>query len=126
MTETETDLIEGLRKQNPHAQQQMLDQYGRDVYAQVVRLVPIQENAEEVYQDVFIKVFTQIGKYDAEKSSLRTWISRIAYNESISFLRRKAMPVIYASCTFYAILSVWTRSSCSTMPNKALSGMPIG
>ena len=95
MTETETHLIEGLRKQNPHAQQQMLDQYGRDVFAQVVRLIPVQENAEEVYQDVFVKVFAHIGKYDAEKSSLRTWISRIAYNESVSFLRRKAMPVIY-------------------------------
>ena len=73
----------------------MLDQYGRDVYAQVMRLIPVQENAEEVYQDVFIKVFQNIGKYDAERSSLRTWISRIAYNESISFLRHKALPVIY-------------------------------
>ena len=95
MTETETHLIEGLHKQDPHAQQQMLDQYGRDVYAQVVRLVTVQENAEEVYQDVFVKVFTHIGKYDAEKSSLRTWISRIAYNEAVSFLRHKAVPVIY-------------------------------
>ena len=39
--------------------------------------------------------FQNIGKYDAERSSLRTWISRIAYNESISFLRHKALPVIY-------------------------------
>ena len=95
MTDTETHLIEGLCKQDPKAQQQMLDQYGRDVYAQVMRLIPVQENAEEVYQDVFIKVFQNIGKYDAEWSSLRTWISRIAYNESISFLRHKALPVIY-------------------------------
>lgn len=57
MTETETNLIAGLRQQNPKAQQQMLDHYGRDVFAQVARLIPILENAEEVYQDVFIKVF---------------------------------------------------------------------
>jgi RNA polymerase sigma-70 factor (ECF subfamily) len=50
MTDTETHLIEGLCKQDPKAQQQMLDQYGRDVYAQVMRLIPVQENAEEVYQ----------------------------------------------------------------------------
>jgi RNA polymerase sigma-70 factor (ECF subfamily) len=33
--------------------------------------------------------------YDETKSSLKTWISRIAYNESISFLRHKSLPVIY-------------------------------
>ena len=94
-TETEINLIQGLRKQNPKAQQLLLKRYGNDVFAQVVRLVPGLENAEEVYQDVFVKVFRNINMYDAEKSSLRTWISRIAYNESISFLRHKSMPVIY-------------------------------
>lgn len=94
-TITDIDLLQGLRKQSPKAQQQMLERYGNDVFAQVARLVPGVENAEEVYQDVFIKVFRNIMMYDAEKSSLRTWIARIAYNESISFLRHKTMPVIY-------------------------------
>ena len=95
MTEAEQELIEGLRRQDPKAQWLTLQRYGKGIFAQVARLVPGKEDAEEVYQDVFVKVFAHIGKYDAEKSSLRTWISRIAYNESISFLRRKAMPVIY-------------------------------
>ena len=94
-TETDIHILQGLREQSPKAQQQTLERYGRDVFAQVVRLVPVVENAEEVYQDVFIKVFRNIGQYDAEKSSLRTWISRIAYNESITFLRHKRLPMIY-------------------------------
>ena len=77
-TENDIDLIRGLRQQSPKAQQQMLDRYGNDVFAQVVRLVPGLENAEEVYQDTFVKVFKNINMYDAEKSSLRTWLSRIA------------------------------------------------
>ena len=92
---TETDLIEGLRKQSPKAQQETIDRYGREVFALVVRLVAVTENAEEVYQDVFMKVFSNIGQHDAGRASLRTWISRIAYNEAISFLRRKRMPVVY-------------------------------
>ena len=92
---TETDLIEGLRRQSPKAQQETIDRYGREVFAQVVRLVTVTENAEEVYQDVFMKVFSNIGQHDAERASLRTWISRIAYNEAVSFLRRKRMPVVY-------------------------------
>ena len=91
----ETDLIAGLRRQSPKAQQETIDRYGREVFAQVVRLVAVTENAEEVYQDVFMKVFTNIGQHDARRASLRTWILRIAYNEAISFLRRKRMPVVY-------------------------------
>ena len=67
-TITDIDLLQGLRKQSPKAQQQMLERYGNDVFAQVARLVPGVENAEEVYQDVFIKVFRNIMMYDAEKS----------------------------------------------------------
>ena len=92
---TETDLIEGLRKQSPKAQQETIDRYGREVFALVVRLVAVTENAEEIYQDVFMKVFGNIGQHDAGRASLRTWISRIAYNEAVSFLRRKRMPVVY-------------------------------
>ena len=92
---TETELIKGLSRQETKAQQQTIDQYGREVFALVVRLVAVAENAEEVYQDVFVKVFRNIGQYDAGRSSLRTWILRIAYNEAISFLRRKRLPVVY-------------------------------
>ena len=96
MTETDKiNLIQGLRKQSPKAQQQALDRYGRDVFALVARLITGTENVEEVYQDVFIKVFHYIDRYNEEKSSLRTWISRIAYNESITYLRHKSEPVVY-------------------------------
>ena len=92
---TETELIEGLSRQDSKAQQQTIDRYGGEVFALVVRLVTVAENAEEVYQDVFVKVFRNIGQYDAGRSSLHTWILRIAYNEAISFLRRKRLPVVY-------------------------------
>ena len=73
-TETDINLLQGLRQQSPKAQQQLLERYGNDVYAQVARLVPGSENAEEVYQDVFIKVFNNIN---------------------ISYLRHKKLPTIY-------------------------------
>lgn len=92
---TETELIEGLSRQDSKAQQQTIDRYGGEVFTLVVRVVAVAENAEEVYQDVFVKVFRNIGQYDADRSSLRTWILRIAYNEAISFLRRKRLPVVY-------------------------------
>ena len=93
--EIDIHLIQELRKQSSKAQQMTLERFGNAVFAQVTRLIPGLENAEEVYQDVFMKVFKNIKMYDEMKSSLKTWISRIAYNESISFLRHKSLPVIY-------------------------------
>lgn len=95
MEDIEIHIIEGLRQRSPKVQQQALELYGNYVWTQVVRLVSRVEDAEEVYQDVFIKVFKHIDRYDAGKASLKTWISRIAYNESISFLRRKPQTMIY-------------------------------
>ena len=95
MTETEIHIIEGLRQRSPKVQQEALERYGNYVWAQVVRLVTSVEDAEEVYQDVFVKVFSNIKMYDEERSSFRTWLSRIAYNESITFLRRKRQALIY-------------------------------
>ena len=95
MTETDIDLIKGLVEQSPKAQKLTLQRYGNEVFAQVARLLPSTEDAEEVYQDVFVKVFRNIGMYDAEKSSLKTWISRIAYNEAVTWLRHKRQAVIY-------------------------------
>jgi len=92
---TESKIVSQLKRQNPKAQQQVLEQYGSYVWAQVVRLIPTQEDAEEIYQDVFIKVFKNIRMYDEEKATLKTWIARIAYNESITFLRRKRQQMIY-------------------------------
>ena len=91
----ETQLIQGLRKQQPKAQQEALKRYGQMVFAQVARLVGCQEDAEEVYQDVFLKVFRHMDQYEESRSTLRTWLMRIAYNESVSFLRRKRQRMIY-------------------------------
>ena len=95
MAEIDIDLIKGLREQSPKAQRKALERYGNEVFAQVARMLPATEDAEEVYQDVFVKVFRNIKMYDAEKSALRTWISRIAYNEAITWLRHKRHAVIY-------------------------------
>lgn len=57
MTETDINLIQGLREQSPKAQRLALERYGNEVFAMVARMLPATEDAEEVYQDVFVKVF---------------------------------------------------------------------
>ena len=53
----------------------------------VGRIVQQQEDVEDVCQEVFIKVFRKI-KYFRGDSRLSTWIAKVAYNTSISHLRK--------------------------------------
>lgn len=87
----EKDILKGLRNQREDAQRLLLQRYGGMVFSQIVRIVPSQEDAEEVYQDVFVKAFRHLDSYDEQKASLSTWLMRIAYHEALNFMRGKSV-----------------------------------
>lgn len=62
--------------------------YGRVVYTLVSRVVGCPEDAEELAQDVFLKAFRNLHRFDG-RSSFPTWLFRIAYNAAISETRRR-------------------------------------
>lgn len=88
------EFIKDLRERKPAAQERLLNEYGPFVFRMVVRMVGQREDAEEVYQDVFVKAMTKISTYDPRKAKLSTWLSRIAYNESLNHIRRSKMELI--------------------------------
>lgn len=65
------------------------------VYTIVHRIVPSAEEAEEVAQDVFIKVYRKLDGFKG-KSSFSTWLYRIAYNAAISHSRKKKVEFLPA------------------------------
>jgi RNA polymerase sigma-70 factor (ECF subfamily) len=48
------------------------------------------EHAEDVFQEVWIKVMRAIDTYDPERSSFRSWLYRIAHNAAVDLLRRES------------------------------------
>ena len=88
-------LIPDLVRQKRTAQERLLTLYGQMVFRLVTRIVERREDAEEVYQDVFVKAFCNIGTYDENQATLATWLGRIAYNESLNFVRRKTPMFVY-------------------------------
>ena len=92
--ETNT-LIQDLQQQKSAACKKLLTDYGPAVFRMVQRIVTQREDAEEVYQDVFVKALRGIGSYNSKQASLSTWLSRIAYNESLNFLRSRKPNIIY-------------------------------
>ncbi len=65
-----------------------MNAYQERLYWHVRRLVLTHEDADDVVQNVWIKVFRGINKFEG-KSKLYTWMYRIATNESLTFLRNK-------------------------------------
>ena len=66
----------------------ILKRYGEQVFNLIAHIVPCKEDAEELTQDVFIKVFRQLSSFK-EESSFSTWIYRIATNTALSAARKK-------------------------------------
>jgi RNA polymerase sigma-70 factor (ECF subfamily) len=74
-------LLRGLRAGIEAAYEELIDRYQQPVYGMVYRLLGSQPDSCDVVQEVFVKVFRGVGSF-REKSSLRTWIYRIAVNEA--------------------------------------------
>ena len=94
MEHESTILIRDLREHRPAACQRLFTEYGPMVFRMVQRIVTRREDAEEVYQDVFIKALRGIDGYDSRQATLATWLGRIAYHESLNFVRGKRPGII--------------------------------
>ncbi|MEK6476493.1 sigma-70 family RNA polymerase sigma factor [Catalinimonas sp. 4WD22] len=74
--------------QREQAFNQVVKKYQQRVYFLVRKMVIDHEDADDVVQEVFIKVWKNLGGF-AGSSQLFTWIYRIATNESLRFLEKK-------------------------------------
>ena len=95
MEHESTILIRDLREHKPAACERLFTEYGPMVFRMVQRIVTRREDAEEVYQDVFFKALRGIKGYDSRQSTLSTWLGRIAYHESLNFVRGKKPTLLY-------------------------------
>jgi len=71
----------------------LVDKYKDMVFTLAFRILKNRENAEEVAQDSFVKVYQNIKKFKS-KSKFSTWLYRIVYNTAISRVRVKQKPTM--------------------------------
>lgn len=81
------ELIRQILKGNMNAFTFLVTRYQKLVVHITGRLIQRQDELEDVCQDVFMKVYQNLGKYRNE-CKLSTWIATIAYNTSINYLRK--------------------------------------
>ncbi|MEQ8809909.1 MAG: RNA polymerase sigma factor [Imperialibacter sp.] len=85
---TDEELIEGCAKEDRHMQYQLYQKYSGQMYAICLRYCKMQQEAEDVLQEGFVKVFNHIKTFRKE-SSLFYWIKRIVINTALNHQRNK-------------------------------------
>lgn len=88
---TDEELVRGCVSKNPAAQKLLFERFSRKMMGVCIRYADRREEAEDLLQNGFIRVFEKIKTFRGT-GSLEGWIRRIMINESLTHLRKnKAM-----------------------------------
>src|SRR3954467_7404407 len=86
---TEEELVALLKSRNANSYSLLSDNYSAALFGVISKVVSAEEIAEDILQDVFVKIWKNIEHYDASKGRLFTWMLNIARNASIDYSRSK-------------------------------------
>lgn len=82
-------LIEKLKKQDRLAQKELFDKYKSLFYAIALRYASSKDEAKDILQETFMKIFANIKKYSGT-GSFEGWMKKILVNHSINYFRRNS------------------------------------
>lgn len=83
------EIVSLLQANDTHAMSLVLDKFGDALFGVIIRMVGVRETAEDLLQDVMVKVWHKRRQYDQTKGRLFTWLINITRNTTIDFLRLK-------------------------------------
>jgi RNA polymerase sigma-70 factor (ECF subfamily) len=88
----DTDLIQGYLKGDEKSLEILIAKYVKPIYSFIYKNVGSQADAEDITQEVFVKIWKNLKKFD-QKKNFKPWLFQIAKNASIDYLRkRKTIP----------------------------------
>jgi RNA polymerase sigma-70 factor (ECF subfamily) len=114
---TDHEVVVRAQKGSEKAYRELLDRYQRPVFSLIYRMVRDREQAEDLAQETFVRVFNHIDRYDpAYKFS--SWIFKIATNLTIDWMRKKEVPTVSIDGSRYATTSDEIEASTITVESK--------
>jgi len=85
---TDAQLLNRFRNGDNSAFDHIVDRYQKPLFTYLIRLVGDHQVAEDIFQDIFLKVLRVLNDYQ-EKSKFGNWLFGIAHHLAIDFLRRE-------------------------------------
>ena len=83
-------LVERIRKKDQRAMSQLYQMYVEELSSVCYRYVPDDDDAKDVLQNSFVKIFTSLPTFEyRNESSFRGWMIKIVVNEALCFLRER-------------------------------------
>ena len=118
----ERTLVEGCQNKNRTAQKTLYERFAGRMFAVCQRYTRSRFEAEDVLQEAFVKVFTQIHtfRYDCP---LEAWIKKIMINTAISYLRKEKAYLDQADVDDYTDAVSEGETTLSDMEYKQLLGL---
>jgi len=90
---TDFELIQSCLDGNNHSFTELVHRYKNLVYSIILRMVTDREEANDLAQDVFVKIYRNLDKYYPDYK-LSTWIIRITTNHVIDYRRKKKQELV--------------------------------
>jgi RNA polymerase sigma-70 factor (ECF subfamily) len=87
------DSLDALREGDRAEFAKLVQEYSPMIYRLGLKMLNNPQDAEDILQETFIKAYKHIGKFDG-RSSISTWLYRIATNEALMSLRKKRPDMI--------------------------------
>ena len=86
----ETQLIAALKKQDPFVQKRIYDTFVKRLFRLCVRYVKVEEDAQELLMNGFLKFFRSVDKIEFRgENSIEPYLKKVMINECLMFLRQK-------------------------------------
>ena len=117
---TDVQLVENYLQGDAESLEILIARYAKRVYYFVYRYVGNEEEAEHIAQEVFVRVWRNLKKFDRKKS-LSTWMFAIAKNASFDFLKKKKT-IPFSAFTNEEGENVWeeTLVDSAPLPNEII------
>ena len=92
---SDTDLVSSVADGDTDALGHLYDRYHRAIYGLCLRVTRDSAAAEEVTQEVFVRLWRSAASFEEERGRVSTWLLRIAHNLALNEVRRRqSRPVI--------------------------------
>lgn len=89
MKYTEEEIISLLRQKSKKGFDYLYENYSRSIYGVIYNLIQNEDDAQDLLQEVFVKIWNNFTQYDDSKGRLYTWMLNIARNAAIDKTRSK-------------------------------------